>query len=414
MSKYTIISLLLSTLWFVLGYKTFRYDRKNKPYVLFGSICLTMMIWTLFLGISYSLDNLNRIILLLKIAYIGAFLFSPITLHFYAEIGGIRLKPLTLAANYLPSVALVISNFVDFFVFHRYERRDGEWFGILDAASPWMKFYLLVVIATFAAAFAILLRWHLRTKINKEKIQSKLLLVIFTSTYFSSLILTMVLPFFGISDYQHFGIILFALYILGLNFLISRFRFLNLHRGFPADEIIANLGELVFILDRDFRILDLNRAVEAFFPSANGSLRGRPFKEIVAADKEVAAGLSSLAGGKKRSFSALAHFAAESGPVPAKVSISEMKDRFGDHSGYFAIASQVKGIEDFKKSYGLTKREIEIVGLTVSGTTYRGTAKELQISEKTVERHIANIYNKIGISSKIDLLRIAGDYGFKI
>ncbi len=414
MSTYTIISLLLSALWSYLGLKTLRYDRRNKPYLLFAAICLTMTIWTFFLGVSYSLDDMDLIVLLLKIAYIGAFLFSPITLHFYAEIGGIRLNPLMLAANYLPSATLVISNFFDFFVFSRFERREGEWFGILDSANPWMMFYLIIVVLTFAAAFVVLLLWRLRTKVNKERIQAKLLLVFFTSTYFTSLILTMILPFIGLSDYQHIGIILFSLYILGLHFLIARFRFLNLHGGFSADEILANLDELVFILDRNFRILDVNRAVEAFFPAADGSLRGRPFKEIVAADKEVAAGLASLAGGRKRSFSALAHFAAETGTFPAKISVTEMKDRFGDRSGYFAIASQVKGLEDFKKSYGLTKRELEIAGLTVSGATYRGMAEKLQISEKTVERHMANIYNKLGISSKIDLLRITGDYGFKL
>jgi ATP/maltotriose-dependent transcriptional regulator MalT len=48
----------------------------------------------------------------------------------------------------------------------------------------------------------------------------------------------------------------------------------------------------------------------------------------------------------------------------------------------------------------LTAREIQILKLVATGSTNRGIATKLDISEKTVARHISNIFNKLGISSR--------------
>jgi DNA-binding CsgD family transcriptional regulator len=49
---------------------------------------------------------------------------------------------------------------------------------------------------------------------------------------------------------------------------------------------------------------------------------------------------------------------------------------------------------------GLTGREVELLGLLATGRTNREIARELVISEKTVARHVSNIFNKIGVSSR--------------
>jgi DNA-binding CsgD family transcriptional regulator len=49
---------------------------------------------------------------------------------------------------------------------------------------------------------------------------------------------------------------------------------------------------------------------------------------------------------------------------------------------------------------GLTGREIEVLALVASGKTNRAIASELVISEKTVARHLSNIFTKLGLSSR--------------
>jgi DNA-binding NarL/FixJ family response regulator len=51
-------------------------------------------------------------------------------------------------------------------------------------------------------------------------------------------------------------------------------------------------------------------------------------------------------------------------------------------------------------SGSLTAREAQVLGLLATGRTNRAIAKELSISEKTVARHLANIFLKIGVSTR--------------
>jgi DNA-binding CsgD family transcriptional regulator len=61
----------------------------------------------------------------------------------------------------------------------------------------------------------------------------------------------------------------------------------------------------------------------------------------------------------------------------------------------------------------LSRREREIVALTVAGETAPGIAKALFISERTVESHLARAYVKLGVHSKLELARQAAELGLE-
>ena len=56
---------------------------------------------------------------------------------------------------------------------------------------------------------------------------------------------------------------------------------------------------------------------------------------------------------------------------------------------------------------GLTSREIEILGLVAAGMTSAQIAKELFLSPRTVEAHLASIYHKLGVTSRAAATRFA-------
>jgi DNA-binding CsgD family transcriptional regulator len=53
-----------------------------------------------------------------------------------------------------------------------------------------------------------------------------------------------------------------------------------------------------------------------------------------------------------------------------------------------------------RSSSGLTAREVEVLQLVATGRTNRVIAAELFLSEKTVARHLSNIFTKLGVSSR--------------
>lgn len=59
----------------------------------------------------------------------------------------------------------------------------------------------------------------------------------------------------------------------------------------------------------------------------------------------------------------------------------------------------------------LTPREIEVLKLIVQGYTNRQIAEKLCISVRTVEGHRANICGKLGLRSRVELVRYAREHG---
>ena len=56
---------------------------------------------------------------------------------------------------------------------------------------------------------------------------------------------------------------------------------------------------------------------------------------------------------------------------------------------------------------GLTEREVEVLRLVAQGKTNREIADELVLSQRTVQRHIANIYAKIDVRNRAEATTFA-------
>ena len=59
----------------------------------------------------------------------------------------------------------------------------------------------------------------------------------------------------------------------------------------------------------------------------------------------------------------------------------------------------------------LTAREVEILRLLAAGRSNRAIADELVLSVYTVERHVANVYAKIGVHTRVEAAAYALRHG---
>lgn len=80
------------------------------------------------------------------------------------------------------------------------------------------------------------------------------------------------------------------------------------------------------------------------------------------------------------------------------------------------VSNLVSAIEELKakvaptqktQTYGLTRRELEVVGCIVEGYTNRDIANRFSLSEETVKRHLSNIFDKTGVSTRLELALFA-------
>lgn len=62
-------------------------------------------------------------------------------------------------------------------------------------------------------------------------------------------------------------------------------------------------------------------------------------------------------------------------------------------------------------AYGLTRRENEILSTVVDGYTNKEIAEKYAISEQTVKHHLTSIFEKVGVSNRLELALFAMNQG---
>jgi DNA-binding NarL/FixJ family response regulator len=63
-----------------------------------------------------------------------------------------------------------------------------------------------------------------------------------------------------------------------------------------------------------------------------------------------------------------------------------------------------------RSDFGLTPREREVIELIVAGYTNKDLARKLNISEHTAKHHLTNIFDKLGVSNRLELVLYAIDH----
>jgi DNA-binding NarL/FixJ family response regulator len=79
------------------------------------------------------------------------------------------------------------------------------------------------------------------------------------------------------------------------------------------------------------------------------------------------------------------------------------------------VAASVRKLETMRRralAFGLTRRELDIVRAVIGGSTNKTIARRFSISENTVKRHLAQIFDKVGVSNRTELAMFAAHHRF--
>ena len=78
-----------------------------------------------------------------------------------------------------------------------------------------------------------------------------------------------------------------------------------------------------------------------------------------------------------------------------------------DISALLNDLSQKLGNSEPHRNFGLTQREVEVITLVTEGCSNKELASRLSITEDTVKRHLTNIFDKVGMSTRLELALFA-------
>jgi DNA-binding CsgD family transcriptional regulator len=85
-------------------------------------------------------------------------------------------------------------------------------------------------------------------------------------------------------------------------------------------------------------------------------------------------------------------------------------ERLGAAPDLARIDSLIKGAPS-AHAYGLTPRELQVLRLVAAGDTNKAIAAELSLSDRTIERHLSNIFTKLDLSTRAAATAWAYEHG---
>lgn len=98
------------------------------------------------------------------------------------------------------------------------------------------------------------------------------------------------------------------------------------------------------------------------------------------------------------------------GDPAAAAELSSARETFERLGATVDARAVAKLLGDRSPPAGLTAREVEVLALVAAGRTNREVAGELVLSEKTVARHLSNIFTKLGVSTRTEASAFAFEH----
>jgi DNA-binding NarL/FixJ family response regulator len=91
--------------------------------------------------------------------------------------------------------------------------------------------------------------------------------------------------------------------------------------------------------------------------------------------------------------------------------LAAARDLFGEIGALPAAQDAGRRLGGHGSPGGLTGREIEVLQLVAAGRSNAEVAAELVVAEKTVARHLSNIFTKLGVGSRTAAAAFAFEHG---
>jgi DNA-binding NarL/FixJ family response regulator len=151
--------------------------------------------------------------------------------------------------------------------------------------------------------------------------------------------------------------------------------------------------------------LDNNRVTQLVVHGAHGVVQSRSTPKLLTKSIHTV-----LAGGfwvSRGTVTDFIHLIRESAPA-MRVKASEGKN---ENPAAATLVNSCERSEAEIARLGLTRREMQVIGALVDGQTNKDIASTFNISEYTVKHHLTNIYDKLGVYNRVELVLFAINRG---
>ena len=257
------------------------------------------------------------------------------------------------------------------------------------------------------AGIIFLVLYNIKQKTNKGRMQTH----IFCISGFVLLSLSWIADYYlGFRNAQNIIPLWLLIWIGILLYTIRRYRFITITPDFISRDITENIEEGIILLDPGLELIFANRAVLAMLNV--GGVGRADLPGLVAERHVLDDEFKKLIGSESISFKARLNLRPRGSNkrIAVDMKVKKVIDSFRDLSGFLIIVSRVKELEELKARYRITARELDVIRQLAIGKTNHEIADILRLTERTIETHLTNIYGKLGVGNRIELLNLLSEY----
>jgi diguanylate cyclase (GGDEF)-like protein/PAS domain S-box-containing protein len=332
-----IASALVTILYLRLGLFVIRSDPKSHLNRVFFLVSLALASWSFGYTLLPSASP-EQVWLWFKVSSPGWTLSPSLLLHFFILLAGretLLKRRWSYLALYGPGL----------FFFFQALRGPGH-MGVVDfTLSPWgwsdlygpltgvYTAYLIFFPAFICYGLWLVFKWGRETESTNERKQARL--IVFTGIPVLVLVSAsgITLPWLGVRSIPEVAHLIAAIWILALRYSISRHRLLVISPAMVAQDILRTISDIVILLDREGRIVDINQAGQDLLHVERKTFRGRSIESLLHfEDSSSADRLNELLESDQLEQIELT-LSTESARVPTSASCSKVRHGDGESAG---------------------------------------------------------------------------------
>jgi PAS domain S-box-containing protein len=408
-----ILSLLFIFLGIVFIYKYFKLSlHKTDLFFAFTAFCLSIDILyhTYTKALFFNFPLITTQIWILSIFYLPVAIFGT----YWQLFGdGWKTSIKTIFRVFLTiAIAATLICFIDI-IFHQIDWISFDLFPVL------MTIRLVTLILALIAYLALVFDASIKTKSGDQSAKYFLiglgLFLIFSLNAYLSAILVLVPK---VAYLSHWGMV---------GFIIAM---LKVQNDFSAQEkkaqkdkenelilakIIQNImvKESIVIIDLTHNIKAVNEKTTQITGYQADELINLHFSKLVLNALVTIEEINQLSKYDKSNFTSRLYYQrSDEVEISMDVTISMIPNAVDENVRILISGHEVEKSNRIMDSVNITKRENEVIHHIISGKTNKDIANSLNIKERTVKTHITHIYNKLGVSNKMQMLNIIDGYDF--
>lgn len=403
---------VIAAVCFILGFHVLYRDsssRINRLFFINSMLLNAVIAFTVFIQLSADAETAGFLQRMYNIVLI---IFLLESLYFNLVFTGRSLNRVSkVILTTATSVVFIIFIFRGDKLLHL-TKENGLWVYELLNSRFWFLLYSPLLFLIVLLMISTLYSYSRGASSNKEKKQAGVMLAFILTSCLAGFIVLMILPLFDGFRIPLLTPYFFAVYLYGVFYAMTEYMFMVFNIKDIAQDVLSYIQDAVIILAPDKKIIEMNNSASIILGAGAAGLKGALFTDIVHERDALDAALESVRY-SRASLKQRITYRVNPEAVVTDSDVTAVYDRFGDLSAFLVISRENRGVNHFRNYFKLTAREMDIILNTISGVTNVEMAKKLDITKRTVETHQNNIYNKLGINNKIELLNITSDFGIK-